>query len=127
MHILLVRCALVLFCLCLPLLAQQQASPAPQARTVAPTPPAQGRGGTPTPAVATTVAAPAARRTTQPINVKVDLSITDQHAGSPPIKRTLSVIVADGYTGSIVAFAGSADKDPARGSKAPFARRSDRG
>ena len=33
--------------------------------------------------------------------MKVDLSITDQRAGSPPTRRTLSVIVADGYTGSI--------------------------
>jgi hypothetical protein len=83
-------------------LAQQQPVQAPQPRVTAPAPtPAQPpRVITPPPTPAPAVA-PAARRQTQPINVKVDLSITDQRAGSPPIKRTLSVIVADGYTGSI--------------------------
>jgi len=63
---------------------------------------------TPTPAPprsATPAAAPAApgppRRTGQPINVRIDLSINDQRAGSAPIKRTLSMVVADGMAGSI--------------------------
>ncbi len=81
-------------------LAQQQASPVPRGGALTPAP-AQGRGGTPAPAPTPAPAAPAPRRQTQPINVKVDLSITDQRAGSPAIKRTLSVIVADGYTGSV--------------------------
>ncbi len=45
--------------------------------------------------------APSPRRTGQPINVKIDLSINDQRAGSAPIKRTLSMVVADGMGGSI--------------------------
>jgi hypothetical protein len=82
-------------------LAQQQPAQAPQPRATAQAPtPQLPRVVTPAPAPAPVVA-PAPRRQTQPINVKVDLSITDQRAGSPPIKRTLSVIVADGYTGSI--------------------------
>jgi hypothetical protein len=41
------------------------------------------------------------RREGQPINVKVDLTLTDQRGGAPPIKRTVTVLAADGYTGSI--------------------------
>jgi hypothetical protein len=52
-----------------------------------------------TPVPLPTPAAP--RRQFQPVNTKVDLSITDQRAGSAPIKRTLSVVVADGMTGSV--------------------------
>jgi hypothetical protein len=33
--------------------------------------------------------------------VKVDLSIDDQRSGSPPVKRTLSLVVADGGSGSV--------------------------
>jgi hypothetical protein len=57
------------------------------------------------PRSATPAAAPAAerapRRTGQPINVKIDLSINDQRGGSAPIKRTLSLVIADGMGGSI--------------------------
>lgn len=86
-----------------PVLAQAPA-PAPQPR---------GRSGAPTtdaprPRVATPAAeAPQAatperpRREFQPINVKVDLTLTDQRGGSPAIKRTVTVLAADGYTGSI--------------------------
>ena len=41
------------------------------------------------------------RREGQPINVKVDLTLTDQRGGSAPVKRTVTVLAADGYTGSI--------------------------
>jgi hypothetical protein len=54
-----------------------------------------------TPAAAPAAPAPAPRRTGQPINVRIDLSINDQRAGSAPIKRTLSMVVADGMAGSI--------------------------
>lgn len=40
-------------------------------------------------------------RTGQPINIKVEFTITDQRGGAPPVKRTLSVVVADSYTGLI--------------------------
>ncbi len=51
-------------------------------------------------------------RTGQPINIKVEFTITDQRAGAQPVKRTLSVVVADSYTGLIrsqsdLALAGS--------------------
>src|SRR5262245_3401357 len=61
-------------------------APAPTAQTPRPTP-------APTP--------PVPRRTGQPVNVRIDLSINDQRGGSAPIKRTLSMIVADGMGGSI--------------------------
>jgi hypothetical protein len=35
------------------------------------------------------------------VNIKVEFTITDQRAGSPPSKRTVSVVVADTYTGLI--------------------------
>ena len=37
----------------------------------------------------------------QPVNVKVEFTLTDQRGGSPPIKRTVSVLVADGDGGFI--------------------------
>jgi hypothetical protein len=73
-----------------PALAQQP-PPAPT--------PAPPRSATPAPAPAAPVLPP--RRTGQPINVRIDLSINDQRAGSAPIKRTLSMVVADGMAGSI--------------------------
>ena len=35
------------------------------------------------------------------VNVKIDFTLTDQRAGGAPIKRTVSVVVADGFTGQI--------------------------
>jgi hypothetical protein len=66
----------------------QQTAPAPAPRSA-------------TPAAAPAAQAPAPRRTGQPINVKIDLSINDQRGGSPAVKRTLSMVVADGMGGSI--------------------------
>jgi hypothetical protein len=37
----------------------------------------------------------------QPINIKVDVTLSDQRAGAAPIKRTVSVVVADGFSGLI--------------------------
>jgi hypothetical protein len=63
------------------------------------TPPAPApRAGTPATAPAP---APAPRRQAQPINVKIDLSINDQRGTNAPVKRTLSMIVADQMGGSI--------------------------
>jgi len=75
-----------------PALAQQP-PPVP-----APAPP---RSATPAAAPAVPAPVPPPRRTGQPINVRIDLSINDQRAGSAPIKRTLSMVVADGMAGSI--------------------------
>ena len=43
----------------------------------------------------------APRRVGQPVNVKVEFMLTDQRGGGPPIKRTLTIVVADAHTGSI--------------------------
>lgn len=87
-----------------PMLAQRPA-PVPQPpRGVAPAPapaPPRGVAPAPTPMPSPAQPAPAPRRQAQAVNVKIDLSITDQRGGSAPIKRTLSMIVADGMTGSI--------------------------
>ena len=45
--------------------------------------------------------APAPRREGQPINVKVELVITDQRGAAAPVKKNVSVIVADEKEGSI--------------------------
>jgi len=44
---------------------------------------------------------PAPRREGQPINIKIDFTITDQRGGAAAIKRTLTLLVADERTGSI--------------------------
>jgi hypothetical protein len=75
---------------------QPQPQP-PRAGNQRPSPPQQPATG-----AAVIAPAPAApRRQFQPVNTRVDLSITDQRGGSAPIKRTLSVVVADGMTGSV--------------------------
>ena len=43
-------------------------------------------------------APPAAR---QPINVKVDLNITEDGGGGPPIKKSVSTVAGDGFNGSV--------------------------
>ena len=72
------------------------------AQTLAVPPPAQGPRTVTPPAAAPAAAAPERpRREGQPINIKVDLTLTDQRGGAAPIKRTVTVLAADGYTGSI--------------------------
>jgi hypothetical protein len=86
------------------------------AQTTATSPQPRGRSGAPatdaprprvappaseTPQAAAPAAAERPRREGQPINVKVDLTLTDQRGGSEPVKRTVTVLAADGYTGSI--------------------------
>ena len=73
----------------------------------------QERQSTATPAVAprtlpTPAAAPpapaeprAAAREGQPLNVKVELTITDQRGGNPMLKKTVTVVTADGMGGFI--------------------------
>jgi hypothetical protein len=74
---------------------------------------AQGRGGQP-PAPAEkpssgqnrTPAPPEAPQPGgQPVNVKLDLTITDQLASGAPAKKTVSMIVADRFSGSIRSIA----------------------
>ena len=55
---------------------------------------------TPKPTQQPTTPAPP-RREGQPINVKVELVITDQRGTAAPVKKTVSVITGDGREGSI--------------------------
>jgi hypothetical protein len=72
-------------------------------RMLIPRPPEapRARGAAPTTAVAPVAPAAERRREGQAVNVKVDLVLTDQRGGGAPIKRTVTVLAADGFTGSI--------------------------
>jgi hypothetical protein len=69
--------------------------------------PAQGRGQTPAPADKPPVAQgqkpplEVPQPLGQPVNVKLDLTITDQNGPGEPSKKTVSLIVADRAAGSI--------------------------
>lgn len=68
----------------------------------APQPPQpRTQGATPQAAPAPPPAAPAERRQYQPINVKVDVTITDQRGGAQALKKTVSVVTSDGNSGFI--------------------------
>ena len=87
----------VLFAATVPVLAQ------PPASTPAPGQPARIEQPAPAP-VARTPAPPAPaapRREGQPVNIKIDFTITDQRGSAAAIKRTLTLMVADERTGSI--------------------------
>ncbi|HEY2149980.1 MAG TPA: hypothetical protein VGH34_04180 [Vicinamibacterales bacterium] len=75
----------------------QQTPTAPKTRMV--TPDAAPPPPPPPPAVAATLAN--AKRSFQAVNVQIEFTITDQREGTPPVKRTITVIAADGYTGQI--------------------------
>src|SRR5205814_647379 len=53
--------------------------------------------GCPSPAAPET--APRARREGQPVNVKVDVIVTEQRGGGAPLKKTVTVVVADAMGG----------------------------
>ena len=63
-------------------------------------PKAPPRTNKPTPAAASKPT-PVARREGQPVNIKVDFTLTDQRTGGSAVKRIVSVVVADGRTGQI--------------------------
>jgi hypothetical protein len=75
------------------------AAPPALSQQPVPAPPTPTPRATPVPTP--TPPAPAPRRTGQPVNVRIDLSINDQRGESAPVKRTLSMVVADGMGGSI--------------------------
>jgi len=85
--------------------AAPQPGTAPRARSAAPpaeTPRPRVAGAPePSPQAPSTLIVPERRREGQPINIRVDLTLTDQRGGAQPIKRTVTVLAADGYTGSI--------------------------
>src|SRR5476651_1574115 len=77
------------------------ATPQPGQAPRTATPPAAAPRTITPPAAAPAAAPERPRREGQPVNVKVDLILTDQRGGAPAIKRTVTVLTADGYTGSI--------------------------
>ncbi|HMB81546.1 MAG TPA: hypothetical protein VKI43_15815, partial [Vicinamibacterales bacterium] len=77
------------------------ATPQPGQAPRTATPPAAAPRTITPPAAAPAAAPERPRREGQPVNVKVDLILTDQRGGAPAIKRTVTVLAADGYTGSI--------------------------
>jgi hypothetical protein len=79
----------------------QQPAAAPQTPRGG-TPAQAPRGATPTPvSPAPTPPVPTTRRQGQPVNVKIEFTLTDQQSGGAAVKRTLSLIVADAMGGSI--------------------------
>jgi hypothetical protein len=46
-------------------------------------------------------ASPAPRRASQPVNIKIDVALSDQRASEAPTRRTLGLIVADGALGRV--------------------------
>jgi hypothetical protein len=100
----------VLMAAAAPIVAQ---TPAPRSATptapAAPTAPTAPRSATapelaipppPPPAPPAPPSAQLARRG-QPVNVKIEFTITDQRGGVPAVKRVLSLTVADAHTGQI--------------------------
>ncbi len=83
-----------------PTFAQSQREPQTPRTPRPATAPAAPAGQPPTPVV-TPVAPPAARREGQPINVKVEVTITDQRGGTPALKKTVTVVTGDNMNGFI--------------------------
>ena len=79
----------------------RQASPAAPAAPAAPPAPATAQA----PAVPPPPPPPAPpggpRREGQAINVKVELNITEDGGTTPPVKKTVSAVVADGFNGYV--------------------------
>lgn len=68
--------------------AAPPAPPAPAVIAPAPPPPPPPPPGPP-------------RREGQPINVKVDLNITEEGGNAPPVKKSVSAVAGDGFNGSV--------------------------
>ena len=80
------------------LVAQQKPAPSPARPAAAPAP----KAAQPTPAREESPApVRAAEPAGQPLNVKLDITITDQGASSEPSRKTVSMVVADRAAGSI--------------------------
>jgi hypothetical protein len=87
-----------------PILAQPPASTPPPGQTPrnAQPPTPAPRADQPSPAPVARTPAPAVpRREGQPVNVKVEFTLTDQRGGAAAAKRTVTVVVADGRNGFI--------------------------
>src|SRR5437763_13745591 len=80
----------------------------PRGRTPQPAQAPRGDGPTTAPAPQRTLppaapeaAAPRVRREGQPVNVKVDVTVADQRGSAAPLKKTISIVVADSMGGRI--------------------------
>ena len=90
----------IVFTICLTALAPGTTAAEQQPGTQTPPPRVEGPATAPAPQVATTIQPP--RRTGQPINIRVDVTITDQRGGNAPaLKKTVTVVTADRLSGYI--------------------------
>ena len=82
--------------------AQPAPLPTPPTPPTLPTParPAQ-TAPAPPPAPPAPPRAPPVRRLGQAVNVKVDVTITDQSGKASPLRKTLTVVTADGLNGRV--------------------------
>lgn len=97
-----VRAAILSLCL-LGISSAAFAQPEAQ-RPSTPQPPSPRTPGTSTPAAAPPAqpaVPPPPRREGQPVNIKVDVTITDQHSGGAPLKKTVTVVTGDQMSGFI--------------------------
>jgi hypothetical protein len=90
------------------LLAQRAPAPAnPPSRGQAPQPapaiqpPAPGPDGSPLPAPVASPAGPRPLRENQSMNVRTEVTVTDERPGAPPIKKTVAMVTGDGMFGSV--------------------------
>jgi hypothetical protein len=81
--------------------AQAPAAPAPQAPS-APAPRAPAAAVAPAPPPPPPPAPPGPpRREGQPINIKVDLTIAEDGGPEPPIRKSITAVVGDGFSGYV--------------------------
>ena len=52
---------------------------------------------------------------TQPVNIRVDLAITESGGSAPPVKKTVSTVAADGFNGSVRELAATGGIGPNNG------------
>jgi hypothetical protein len=96
-------------------------APAPKAPAAAPAPQAPAAAVAPTPPPPPPPAPPGPpRREGQPINIKVDLTITEDGGAEPSIRKSITAVVGDGFSGYVREQAVS-NRVPAPG-EAPAAR-----
>lgn len=73
-------------------------TPAPAAPPKAPVPPAITAAPPPAPAPP---APPTPRKEGQPINIRVDTTISESGGNAPPIKKTVTAVAGDGFDASV--------------------------